>query len=58
MDTRTVEIFGGKELKMLPGNERRLRAAASERLPHNIARWWFCCGSAMSWRGVACTWLA
>jgi len=58
MDTRTVEIFGGKELKMLPGNERWLQVAARERLPHDIGLRWFSCGSAMSWRGIACTWLA
>ena len=28
--------------------------AAGERLSHNIAPRSFCCGSAMSWRGVAC----
>ena len=28
--------------------------AARGRLPHTIVRWWFCCASAMSWRGVAC----
>jgi hypothetical protein len=28
--------------------------AAGERLSHNIARRWFCCGLAMGWRGAAC----
>src|SRR6516164_8928537 len=27
---------------------------AVSRLSHNIARPWFCCGSAVTWRGVAC----